>query len=223
VPRLALAHVVALALLAAGCGEDKQATPAPPPDPGREVMQALVDAAAADDAESAWDLLSAPSQKRAGPTLEEFEQEEFPALKRTLAPFADDPLPVEVSENLDGEFGVVALSRGEDAYAMPLRREGEAWRVELASPVEIDVLGPSPGSRGEFAKQIGVEKHGPGGAGLAVLYLDGVTLDAQTFADQDSATIFANFESDLQPGRHTAVAFTSAGGEAAARAWTFFP
>ena len=54
--------------------------------------------------------------------------------------------------------------------------------------------GRPPDSRGEFVKQIGVEKHGAGGAGIAVLYLDGVTLDAETFSDADSATIFANFE-----------------------------
>ena len=53
--------------------------------------------------------------------------------------------------------------------------------------------------------QIGVEKHGAGGAGIALLYLDGVTLDPQTSADADSATIYANFANKLQPGRHTAV------------------
>jgi hypothetical protein len=209
-----------LVLVACG-GDDKQATPAPPADPGREVVQALVDAAADDDAETAFDLLSQPSQERAGPTLEDFERSVFPGLKQTLAPFADGELPVEVSEKIDDQFGLVALSRGPDAYATPLRLEGNVWRVELEGPVRIDVLGPPPGSRGAFANQIGVEKHGPGGAGLAVLYLDGVTLDPQTFADADSATIFANFESKLEPGRHTAVAFTSAGGNAAARAWTF--
>ena len=158
-----------------------------------------------------------------GPTFEDFERNAFPGLKEELAPFADGPLPVEVSEKIDDEFGLVALSRGKDAYATPLRLEGNVWRVELGSPVRIDVLGPPPGSRGEFAKQIGVEKHGAGGAGIAVLYLDGVTLDAETFSDADSATIFANFETALEPGRHTAVAFTSAAGEAAARAWTFVP
>jgi hypothetical protein len=222
VPKASLALLVAVAWLAA-CGAEDQAEPAKPPDPGREVVQTLVDAAASDDAETAWELLSQPSQKRAGPTLEEFERDAFPDLRRTLEPFAEPPLPVEVSENLDGEFGVVALSRGADAWAVPLRREGEVWRVEIASPVTIDVLGPPPGSRGKFAKQVGVEKRGAGGAGLAVLYLDGVTLNAETFADADSATIFANFESKLVPRRHTAVAFTSAAGEAAARAWTFVP
>lgn len=215
---------VAVSLLLAACGGDeKQAAPTPAPDPGREVMAALVAAAADDDAETAWELLSQPSQRRVGPTFEDFERNEFPELKRTLAPFAGGSLPVEVSEKIDDEFGLVALSRGEDAYAIPLRLEEDVWRVELRSPVGIDVLGPPPGSRGKFVQQIGVEKHGAGGAGIAVLYLDGVTLDAETASDVDSATIFANFDSDLKPGRHTAVAFTSAAGQAAARAWTFVP
>jgi hypothetical protein len=217
--------VTTLALLAVGCGGgggEKEENTAPP-DPGREVMQALVDAAAADDAKTAWELLSQPSQQREGPTLEDFEQNVFPELKRTLEPFTDAPLPVQVSENIDGEFGLVALSRGDSAYAVPMRLEGNLWRVELAGPARIEILGPPAGSRGKFANQIGVEKHGPGGAGVAVLYLDGVTLDPRTSAGQNSATIFANFPNELEPGRHTAVAFTSAAGEAAARAWTFYP
>jgi hypothetical protein len=218
--------VAALALLAAGCGgDDKQAAAPPPapPDPGREVVQALVDAAAESDAETAWELLSQPSQRRAGPTLDAFEATTFPELRRALAPFANGKLPVQVSEKLDEQFGIVALSRGRAAYATPLRLEGDHWRVELPGPVRIEVLGPPPGSRGKFVQQIGVEKHGPGGAGVAVLYLDGVTLDAKTASGPEGATIFANFTNPLEPGLHTAVAFTSAAGNAAARAWTFHP
>jgi hypothetical protein len=223
VPRAAAVIFCASLLLAACGGDDKQAAPRPATDPGREVMAALVAAAADNDTETAWELLSKPSQRREGPTFEEFEQTSFPKLRRTLAPFAKGSLPVEVSENVDGEFGLIALSRGGSAYAVPLRREGEVWRVELPGPVRIDILGPPPGSRGKFVNQIGVEKHGAGGAGIALLYLDGVTLDPQTAADADSATIYANFANPLQPGLHTAVAFTSAGGQAAARAWTFVP
>ena len=175
------AGLILVALLAlAGCsGDDEQAAPTPPADPGREVMQALVAAAADGDAEAAWELLSQPSQQREGP-FDEFEQTTFPELQRTLAPFAKGPLPVAVSENIDGAFGLVALSRGGAAYAVPMRLEEDVWRVELPGPVQIEVLGPPPGSRGKFADQIGVEKHGPGGAGVAVLYLDGVTLDTKT-------------------------------------------
>jgi hypothetical protein len=219
VPRAALFTV--LVALIAGCGGEKQEATAPP-DPGREVMQALVDAGADNDAEAAWSLLSEPSQRRKGP-FEEFERNTFPELRRTLAPFAGRPLPVEVSENIASGFGLVALSRGGSAYAVPMRLEANVWRVELPGPVRLEILGPPPGSRGKFADQIGVEKLGRGGAGVAVLYLDGVTLDTKTASDADSATIYANFANPLEPGLHTAVAFTSAGGEAAARAWTFFP
>ena len=43
-------------------------------------MEAFVAAAADDDAESAWELLSEPAQRRAGPTFEDFERDEFPEL-----------------------------------------------------------------------------------------------------------------------------------------------
>ena len=186
-------------------------------------MEAFVAAAADGEAETAWELLSRQSQRRAGPTLEDFEAKTFPALRRRLAPFATGKLPVKVSERIDDQFGLVALSRGRDAYATPLRLDGDVWRVELPGPVRIEVLGPPPGSRGKFVQQIGVERHGPGGAGVAVLYLDGVTLDPKTSSGPKGATIFANFANPLEPGLHTAVAFTSAGGDAAARAWTFYP
>lgn len=222
--RAAVILIVALSAALAGCGgSEKAAAPATPPDPGRDVMGAFVDAAAAGDAETMWSLLSKPSQRRAGPTLEAFEQRSARGLRRTLAPFAKGELPVQVSANLDGRFGLVALSRGSNAYAVPLRREADVWRVELPGPLRIQVLGPPPGSRGKFVNQIGVETHGPGGSGLALLYVDGVTLDVKTSAGPKAATIFANFSNTLEPGIHTAVAFSSNGRDAAARAWTFVP
>ena len=103
---LTLATLLVVALT--GCGSDGKQSAPTPADPGREVMKALVAAAADGDAEAAWDLLSQPSQRREGPTVEEFEQGAFPELQRLLAPFAEGALPVQVSENLDGEFGLVA-------------------------------------------------------------------------------------------------------------------
>ena len=155
--------------------------------------------------------------------MAKFEKTTVPLLRRQLAPFAKGSLPVQVSENLDGVFGLVALSRGPHAYAVPFRHEGSLWRVELPGPLRIGQLRQPPGSRGKFLRQIAVETHGPGGAGLALIYVDGVTLDAKAYAGPNSATIYANFESQLEPGRHTAVAFASTGTAAAARAWTFYP
>jgi hypothetical protein len=218
--------MVALVLSAAGCGsggETKTTTSATPADPGREVMGAFVDAAANRDANAMWALLSKPSQRREGPTIRAFAHGRARELERTLAPFARGKLPVEISENIGGGFGLVALSRGANAYAVPLRRENGTWRVELPGPLRIEVLGPPPGSRGKFVEQIGVETHGPGGVGVGLLYADGVTLDAKSYSGPNSATIFANFATKLAPGRHTAVAYASTGKNAAAKAWTFFP
>lgn len=223
-PRSSLFVVMAVAGVLAGCGgkTKEAATPTSPTDPRGEVMNAFVIAAATADAGTMWELLSERSQKQAG-TVAEFEKTTAPLLRRQLAPFARGSLPVQVSENLDGVFGLLSLSRGPHAYAVPFRHEGNVWRVELPGRLRIGQLRPPPGSRGKFLSQIAVETHGPGGASLALLYVDGVTLDAKAYADPNSATIYANFASPLEPGRHTAVAFASTGTNAAARAWTFYP
>jgi hypothetical protein len=216
--------VLALALSTAGCGGGvKPAETAAPVDPGRQVMGALVEAAARKDAPAMWALLSRPTRRRVGPTIDDFAAGKARELERTLAPFAHGKLPVEISENIGGGFGLVALSRGPHAYAVPFRREHGTWKVELPGPLRIKDLRPPPGSRGKFLNQIGIETAGRGGAGVAVLYLDGVTLDSRAYAGPNSATVYANFESKLVRGRHTAVAFVSTGPNAAAKAWTFFP
>ena len=224
-PKPGVIAILAFAVVLAACGEKdaSSTTPTPPAATSSDVMSAFVAAVTAGDAEQAWSLLSKPSQRRVGPARAAFATDALPRLRRTLAPFSGGKLPVQVSENIDGRFGILALSRGKHAYATPMRREGATWRVELPGPLRLDVLGPPPDSRGKFVNQIGVESHGPGGAGLALLYLDGVTLDPKTYSGPKSATIFANFANSLEPGRHTAVAFVTTGGNAAARAWTFVP
>lgn len=232
VPRVAvlLITLVLVAIAVAGCGSDEstssettQPTETAPPDPGREVMVAFVAAAKDGDAEAMWDLLSGPSRKRYGPTLEDFEAGKAVELIEALAPFAGGDLPVSVSENIGDGFGLVALSRGKNAYANPLRKEGNVWRVELPGPLEIDVSGPPPGSKGKFAQQIGVEITGRSSGGTALLYLDGTTLDPNIYSGPGTATVFASFPNGVEPGRHTAVAFAFSGDEAAATAWTFEP
>jgi hypothetical protein len=224
IPRMLRPGVVVAVVLAAsvaGCGGGtKQSTS---PDAGRDVMKSFVDAVVAGDADAVWTLLSKPSQRRGGPTVQQFATRTLPGLRRTLRPFASGALPVVVSERLDETFGIVALSRAGQAYAAPLRREGGTWRVELPGPLRIAISGPPPGSRGKFVNQIGIEARGPGGAGLALIYLDGKTLEPRVYAGPKSATVFANVESKLSPGVHTAVAFVSARENAAARAWTFEP
>jgi hypothetical protein len=226
VPRAGVVIVVLTAVLA-GCGGNDSTTTATtetsPPDPGKEVVGALVGAARTGDAQTMWGVLSKASRRRYGPTLADFRQGEARALRRTLAPFARGPLPVQVSENIDGTIGVVALSRGANAWATPLRLEDGFWRVELPGRLHIDVSGPPPGSKGKFADQVGVEVRGRSGAGTALLYLDGETLQPEIYSGGSAATVFASLPNGAGPGRHTVVAFATSGDEAAARAWTFLP
>ena len=221
--------IVVLVLLLAGCGGDKaaQTTTAPPvttaaPDPGKDAIDALLAAAAAGKTEAVWGMLSSASKERLGPTLGEFESGAGGELVDSLASFRNPK--VIVSERITPEFGIVAVDGRQDGrkavYAVPLRLEGTAWKLELGGPVDIRVLGPQPGSRGLVA-QIAAAVTGPGGTGTAVMYLDGHTENPKIAGTSANSTLYANFDQALDPGRHTVVVFASDGRNAGATAWAF--
>ena len=221
--------IVLLVLLLAGCGGDKaaQTTTAPPvttaaPDPGKDAIDALLAAAAAGKTEAVWGMLSSASKERLGPTLGEFESGAGGELVDSLASFRNPK--VIVSERITPEFGIVAVDGRQDGrkavYAVPLRLEGTAWKLELGGPVDIRVLGPQPGSRGLVA-QIAAAVSGPGGTGTAVMYLDGHTENPKIAGTSANSTLYANFDQALDPGRHTVVVFASDGRNAGATAWAF--
>jgi hypothetical protein len=56
---------------------------------------------------------------------------------------------------------------------------------------------------------------------VAVLYVDGTTLDSTITLGRTSATLVANLLSPLAPGIHSGIAFASDGRTACAHAWTF--
>ena len=201
------ALVAVTAVLTAGCG-GAETRAERPEDPGRAAVAALV-AAARDAGAAGVEPLLSRRARRAGAAA---------ALARALAPFASG-YRVVVSEQITDRFGAVALARERHALAIPLRREGDAWRAEPGRAVAIEILGPDPGAR-EVVAQIGVEIHGHG-LGHAVLWLDGATLDPRVAAAPGSATVFANLSARVPPGRHVAVAFVTLGDSASARAWTF--
>jgi hypothetical protein len=169
-----------------------------------------------------WSLLSSPSRKRLGPTLSAFRRRAWPELEETFGYFAVHRYKLVVSERIAGPFGIVAIASGCcHAYAFPMRRERGGWRVELAGGrVQIDILGPQPGSSGRV-QQIAFEAKGAGGGATAVLYADGVTLLSKEYPGKKSSTVFANLASPLARGHHNAVAFAARGNSAAAAAWTF--
>jgi hypothetical protein len=222
------AVLVLIVLVLAGCGGSKSAQtttlrlqPAPA-DPGKTAVDSLFAAAKAGNAEAIWGMLSTASKHRLGPTVGEFRSGAGGELVDSLGSFRK--AKVIVSERITPEFGVVAIDGRQSGkravYAVPLRLEAAKWKLELDSPVRIKVLGPQPGSRGLVA-QIGAAVTGPGGSGTAVMYLDGHTENPKVAGTASNATLYANFEPALDPGRHTVVIFASDGENAGATAWDF--
>jgi hypothetical protein len=234
----------ALVVLAAGCGGGKSAQPtraastilpaasapattAPAPDPGRDAIEAFAAAARSGRADAMWRLLSASSRERLGPTLDDFRAHADAGLRNHLGSFGR--YRVIVSERITPEFGVVAIdgsrrvkgSLRRDLYAAVLRLEGSGWKVELGSPVSVRAIGPDPGTRQRLVAQVAAAVEGPGGAGTAVMYVDGQTVNPTVAGTATNSTLYANFDPALDRGRHTVVVFASDGREAAATAWAF--
>jgi hypothetical protein len=233
--RLAAA-AAALAAVAAACGAGQAATTAPEAptvratpsaarDPGREAIRAFVLAARYGQVGAMWRLLSTASRQRLGPTLAAFRRETAPGVRKEVGSFAR--FRVVVSERITPELGVVAIegtrvATGAPAvYAAVLRLEGSHWKVELGGPVRIRPIGPDPGARDRVVAQVAAAVEGPGGKGIAVVYLDGQAVSPTVAGTASNATVYANLEPPLPPGRHTVVVFASDGREASAVAWSF--
>ena len=223
---------IAVAALVAGCGGKSKPQSIQPPirtapegeDRGKPVIDALVRAAGIGDAKAMWKLLSAPSQERFG-SFERFEGAGAKQLFDDLAPFSHGPYRIAVSQRVTDGFGVVSIVSVSRIYAVALRLEGEAWRVELGGPVHIEALGVANASTSQPVVQVGAEIRTtakPPGLDEAVAWLDGLSLDqAQLHGTSKSATLFANLTPPVRSGRHTVVVFAGGAKDASASAWTF--
>jgi hypothetical protein len=218
-----------LLLALAGCGGGDQAQPTTirlqpaPTDPGKAAIRAALATAAAGRTDRLWGMLSTRSKQRVGPTLRRFRSGAGGELADRLGSLRD--ATVIVSERITPEFGIVAVDgrrNGKRALeAVPLRLEGTSWKLEVGGPVRVRPIGPLPGKREPVVAQIGAAVTGPGGTGTAVMYLDGHTESPKVAGTSSNATLYANFEPALDPGRHTVVVFASDGQDAGATAWDF--
>jgi hypothetical protein len=228
------------ALLLAGCGGGKSAQtttnelpPAPPTttaasaDPGKDAIDAFVAAAHAGRADAMWGMLSTDSKRRLGPSLARFRAGGAKRLAEDVGSFGHHE--VIVSERITPEFGVVAIDgsrvvegkRVRDVYAAALRLEGEKWKLELGGPVQVRAVGPDPGAHEDVVAQIAAAVSGEGGAGTAVIYVDGAAENPKVYGTASNSTLVVNFDPALDPGRHTVVVFGNVGRDASATGWWF--
>lgn len=236
--RAAAAAGVAVALSAAACGGAADAEPTllvgaepargrPAEGPGRAVL-AFVEAAAAGDARTIWDLLSEPTREAWGPTFDRFARETAP---RIIDDFDEvEDMRVHLSRNLGGEWGVGALVGRyvpEDdepeptAYAAAVRREDGGWRVELGGVVVANV---EPGPQDETGPRpvIAAEAEAGGEISDMAIWVDGTYAAAPLQpADPFTARLRGVPDADLPAGTRVVVVFAATGDAAGAIAWPF--
>ena len=203
--------------------------PFPTVTPG-PVLRRFVRAAAAGNHGAMWRLLSAPSQRRLGPTLAAFRNRAGPRLARQVGVFIPGRSRVFLEEPITALFAVAAyggrttVGEGQPfgTFAAAMRREDDGWRVELGGPVQLRPLGPDPGEVASRAFQIAAGVEANAAVVEAGLWLDGQAVPGRTSGiGAQRLTMFSESRRRIPAGPHAVVAFASTFADASALAWMF--
>lgn len=224
---LTAAAVAAVALLAAGCGSGggtqaatttvRRSTASP-----AAVLRRFIAAAGRGDARTEWRLLSPASRRRLGP-FSAFASGVAAELSEGAGSYArSSDLSTALSRALGGGWAVAAVAgtrivegtREHSAYAVPLRRVGGAWRIELGGTVELRPEKPAeqPTSTPVEVSFTAVAKEK---LRQIALWVDGRERALRHTAGHYTSTYAPS------GGGHVAVAFAATSSEAGATAWTF--
>jgi hypothetical protein len=218
-----MAVVVACAAVAPACGETKRTVPPPPPRPETpvDVLAAYIRAGAAGDTARMWALLSRPSRRRLGGTLPGFRDAYAAELEEEVGPLGTSRFRALLSEPIAGPWAVAEVAGPRGAYAAALRLEGVDWRLELRGPVHITPLRPEPNETVSGVSQLAAEARAREGLEQLGLWLDGRAVPGKYGGTNPNRLTLFTQPGEIEPGRHTVVAFVSAGDAAAASAWSF--
>jgi hypothetical protein len=219
--RLALASLLLAAVLTTG------STAAATPDSTEQVraLDRLLRAAGANDEPAMWAALSQASRRRLGPTLADFRRRGARGVHDEIAPFARGHYRVILDAIVDRGLGVVAIAGGREhtALAVPVRRERGVWKAEIDPAFTVEAVRPVPGERVLRRTQVFAEVSAPGRIDGAVMWFDGRFFEARGYwsPNKKRMSMWGEAPQPLANGRHTVVAFATAGPEAAANAWVF--
>ena len=223
----ALGLVAAAAVVvAAPVGSAESAQPRNP----REALVRFVEAAGDADARGMWSELSTPTRRRLGPSFARFRAGPAHELHDGVGSYSRRSYVVILDERVTTAFAVAAIAgrrtvegRAEHGvYAVALRLERGAWRLELAAPIRIRAIRPVPGEAVRRRTQLAADV-----AAHASIVEAGMWFDGRAFAARGGATdprhlgMFGEAPQPLRRGVHGVVAFAAAGGTATALGWAF--
>jgi hypothetical protein len=186
-------------------------------------LERLLHAAAAGDEPAMWATLSRVSRRRLGPTLADFRRRGARGVRDGVGLFAQGSYRLIVNTAVDRWLGLVAVAKRNEAFAVPVRREHGVWKVEFDPVFTIEAVRPLPGERVSRRTQLAAEVLAPAAIDGAGIWFDGVPFEARLYWSRDGRrmSLWGEAPQPLLSGRHTVVAFASAGTEASANAWTF--
>jgi hypothetical protein len=234
--RCRLAVLAAVLVFAPACSDNRReasdvrnaaATSLPRP---KQALIELIESAGVRDHDAMWRTLSRSTRRRLGPTVGAFGARSGPSLARRLGPLARARYRVILEEQITLRLAVAAIAgeyvvsgrREFAAYAAALTLESGTWRIVLDPSVRIVAARPNPGERVVQRTQLAADVATPGPIEEAGMWIDGRAFPAKCGStDAKHLEMWGEAPQPLRNGRHTVVAFASAGQNASALAWTF--
>lgn len=204
------------------------------PGPGR-TLQVFVNAARAKNLRGMWDVMSASSRERAGPTFAEFTERAGPDFVETVGGFTDE-FEVSMSVRTSAVTGVAAVDgrfadpftgvRGFEAFAAGAVKEKGRWLLEVLPAGALQLISPDTQVASERPVVVVTAE-----ASAPIIDV-GIWIDGKQYhspSDGGSPTrlnVLAQPQERIGLGPHTLVAYAGVSGTTGgimpmAGAWTF--
>lgn len=118
-------------------------------------------------------------------------------------------------------WAVVQSTRATHASAVAFHLVGGTWRPDRSGKVEVEILGPKPGSTQPRRPQVAITMKAPRALQESGLWVDGTELLEKGGGSPRNGTIYGAPDKNLEPGLHVAVGFAHDTANGTAVAWTF--